>query len=125
MIDRFVGLCVFAVFAPSLALLSLLVGVVCDGPVFEWRLRIEDGELYRTRRFRTENCRLGRFLKRYGLDDMPAILDIAAGRARLYAAPPASAHASLQNRIAIRAPKPKKAIHPSAANPSQANTIVE
>lgn len=125
MVDRIVGLTVLAIFAPSLALMSLLVRVVCGRPVFEWRLRIEDGALYRTRRFRTENCRLGRFLKRYGLEDMPAILDIAVGRARLCTAPSARLQAPLQNRITIRAPRPKKASHPSAANPSHANTVVE
>jgi hypothetical protein len=125
MINRLIGLAVFVIFAPSLALLSLLVGMVCGRPVFEWRLRIEDGELYRTRRFRTENCRLGRFLKRYNLDELPAVLDIAAGRARLYVAPSAHAQAPFQNRIAIRAPKPRKVNQPTAANPSHANTIVE
>jgi hypothetical protein len=125
MIDRLVGFVVFAVFAPSLALLALLVYAACGRPVFEWRLRIEDGALYRTRRFRTANCRLGRFLGRYGLDNLPAILDIAAGRARLHATPAASSRSPFQNRIAIRAPRPSKPIHPTAANTSHANTVVE
>jgi hypothetical protein len=64
-------------------------------------------------------------LKRYSLDNLPAILDIATGRARLAAAPSAPLRAPLQNRIAIRAPRPRKASHPSAANPSHANTVVE
>jgi hypothetical protein len=125
MLDRIVGFAVFAAFAPSLALLALLVRVVCGRPVFEWRLRIEDGALYRTRRFRTDNCRLGRLLKHYSLDNLPAILDIATGRARLATAPSAPLQTPLQNRIAIRAPRPRKANHPSAANPSHANTVVE
>ena len=125
MIDRLVGFVVFVVFAPSLALLALLVYAACGRPVFEWRLRIEEGQLYRTRRFRTANCRLGGFLRRYSLDSLPAVLDIAAGRARLHAAPSGSSRSPFQNRIVIRAPRPSRAIHPNAANPSHANTVVE
>lgn len=125
MLDRLVGLILFAVFAPALAFLTLLLAVVCEGPIFEARLRIEAGALYRTRRFRVEHCRLGEFLKRYSLDELPVILDLATGRARMCVEASRDPQGLFQMSIAIRAPKPKMTSHPNAANPSHINRIIE
>ncbi|MBX6367667.1 MAG: hypothetical protein IRZ04_06775 [Rhodospirillales bacterium] len=125
MLDRLVGLILFLVFAPALAMLALLLAVVSEGPIFEQRLRIEAGALYRTRRFRVEGCRLGAFLERYSLDELPVVLDLATGQARLCIGASRDPQGLFQISIAIRAPKPKMTSHPSAANPSHINRIME
>jgi len=124
MFDRLVGIVLLASFGPSLALMSMALFVARGRPVFERRLRIDNGRIYRTMRFRLTGCRGEAYLRQYGLDELPVLIDLALGRARIEA-DRSTQHADGQRRLAIRAPRPSRTSHPSAAKASHASTVIE
>jgi hypothetical protein len=125
LLDRLIGLLLLVAFAPSLAILSLWVRFACGRPAFEWRLRIDCGNIFRTRRLKVDGCRLGKWLRQHSLEELPVVLDLAAGRARLALVRTSASELPLHTRVAIKAPRPKRNSQPAAASANHARTVVE
>jgi len=83
-VDRLIAL-QFAVFAiPIVMLVSILVRLASEGPVFVTDPRLFGGRLVALLRFRTtgngEAARfIGRFLEQFGIDRIPALSNVIRG----------------------------------------------
>lgn len=125
-LDRLVGLALLTAFGPCLVLMSLALRAVWGRPVFESRLRVDNGTFFRTRRFKVEDRdgKLAEVLKQYRLDDLPVLLDFASGRARLEAHPTCLSEGP-QKTLSIRAPRANSRAQPKTASTTQITTMVE
>ena len=123
--DRFLGVVLLVLTAPVLGLIALAVKLESRGPVFRRHLRAdENGHRIETRSFRiyreadgsgalpTLTTAVGWFLWWTGLEELPVVLDLAVGRARIAAAHGDPGMPNIQ--ITIAAPRPMRT--PQAAN---------
>ncbi len=87
MVDIMAALLLVTILAPAMLLIALAILIESRGPVFVWRTG--HGGV-RTLAFRTapwrpanagkDKTRVGRFIERYGLDELPQLLMVLAGR---------------------------------------------
>jgi hypothetical protein len=104
------------VFGPSLALIYILVwrSNVAMAPIV-MQTRLHRGEMFRTRRFRTSDTVIGRFLETSAFCSLPALIDVAAGRARLVLDAEHRRDGRGHKTLTIAAPIPTSTDHPTRA----------
>jgi lipopolysaccharide/colanic/teichoic acid biosynthesis glycosyltransferase len=87
--ERFLAALVLFYLLPAVAILTLFILATADKPVFvtdEWT---KDGRILCAHRFRTTGPgqpvfrSVGRFIRRYSLDEIPSLWNIACGEIRL------------------------------------------
>src|SRR5690348_7888375 len=114
--DRLAGLALLLVFGPSLALIYLLMwrGNIATLPIV-MQTRLHRGQTFRTRRFRASDTAIGRFLEASALCSLPALIDVAAGRARLVLETERRRDGRDHRTLMVAAPIPTSTDHPTSA----------
>jgi lipopolysaccharide/colanic/teichoic acid biosynthesis glycosyltransferase len=84
LLSRALGVAALAFTAPVFAVVALALRSTGSGGVFHQRTRVgTDGRPVRTRAFRIDDTPFGAWLYRLRIDDLPILLDVATGTARL------------------------------------------